>query len=78
MSGSVDKTIRFWEVDMGMMLIGTLTRHDDWVLTIAFLPNDKYVASGSRDGEIRIWNVEQGGMTHDSLVLRGHDTELIQ
>ena len=75
-SGSVDETIRFWEVDMGTMLIRTLTGHDDWVPTVAFSRDDKYVASGSRDGEIRIWNVEQGGTMHNSRVLGEHDSEI--
>ena len=37
-----------------MMLIGTLTKHKDWVLSVVFLHDDKYVVSGSRDSEIRI------------------------
>ena len=58
------------------MLVGTLTRHDDWVPTVAFSRNDKYVTSGSRDSEIRIWNVEQGRTTHNSHVLGEHDSEI--
>ena len=53
-SGSVDETIQFWEVDMGTMLVRTLTRHDDWVPTVVFSCDDKYVMSGSRDSKIRI------------------------
>ena len=53
-SGLVDKTIQFWEVDTGTMLVGTLTGHNNWVLYIAFSHDNKYVASGSRDSKIRI------------------------
>ena len=60
------------------MLIGTLTRHDDWVPYIAFSHDDKYVISGSRDGKIRIWNVEQDEMTHDSCILGEHAQKSIQ
>ena len=41
-----------------------------------FSYDNKYVASGSRDGKIRIWDVEQDRTTHDSPVLGGHDTEI--
>ena len=58
------------------MLIETLNRYKDWVSSVVFSHNNKYVTSGSRDGKIRIWNVEQGGRMHNSHVLGEHDTEI--
>ena len=58
------------------MFIGTFTGHKNWVLSVMFSHDDKYVTSGLRDSEIRIWNVEQGGTMYNSCVLRGHDTEI--
>ena len=58
------------------MFIGTFTGHKNWVLSVMFSHDDKYVTSGLRDSEIRIWNVEQGGTMYNSCVLRGHDIEI--
>ena len=66
MSGLVDKMIQSWDVEIGVVPIGPLTRHDHWISSVVFLQYGKYVVSGSDDGEIRVWDVEQGGMTHNS------------
>ena len=72
----MNEMIWFWEVEMSMMLIRTLTRHKDWVLSVAFLYDNKYVMSGLRNSKIRIWNIEQDRRMHDLHVLREHDTEI--
>ncbi len=46
--------------------------HDDWVSSVAFSPDGKYVVSGSADYTARVWESATGKeiarMTHDSLV----------
>ena len=38
----------------------TLTGHSDWVLSVAFSPDGKRVASGSGDGLVKIWDTKTG------------------
>jgi len=46
-----------------------LSGHTASVKTVAFSPNNAYVASGSSDRTIRIWNTQTGKLVH---ILRGH------
>ncbi|NES00537.1 MAG: hypothetical protein F6J86_43285, partial [Symploca sp. SIO1B1] len=34
--------------------------HTNGVRTVAFSPNDKMLASGSRDGTIKFWDIQTG------------------
>jgi WD40 repeat protein len=38
----------------------TLKGHQDWVLCVAFSPNGKQLASGSKDDTIKLWDVATG------------------
>ncbi len=38
----------------------TLTGHSDWVLSVAYSPDGRYLASGSYDNTIKIWEVATG------------------
>src|SRR5438093_558758 len=58
-SGSVDHTIRIWEVDTGRML-RILRGHSDAVRCLAFAPDGQMLASGSTDRTIRLWNPKAG------------------
>src|SRR5262249_45835640 len=58
-SGSIDRTVRLWDVATGQSL-RTLQGHTDAVESVAFSPDGKTVVSGSRDGTLRLWAVLSG------------------
>ncbi|MEQ9669401.1 protein kinase domain-containing protein [Coleofasciculus sp. G2-EDA-02] len=63
-SGSVDKTIKLWQVSMAWE-IRTLGgwfsgQHTQDVSCLAFSPNGKYLVSGSRDTTLKLWKVRTG------------------
>ena len=55
MSCSDDKTIKIWSYET-YELLGTLTGHSDWVMSLAHIQNTKLILSGSGDKTIKIWN----------------------
>ncbi|MCZ8050177.1 MAG: WD40 repeat domain-containing serine/threonine-protein kinase, partial [Microcystis sp. LE19-41.2A] len=58
-SGSIDQTIKIWEVATGKQL-RTLTGHSFWVWSVVYSPDGRYLASGSNDKTIKIWEVATG------------------
>lgn len=50
-------TIRLWNIKTGEVLC-TFKRHKNNVLTLSFSPDDKMIASGSKDNTIKIWNLD--------------------
>ena len=52
-----DNTIELWSLTDGKH-IGSLGRHDGWVTTVAFAPDNTTLASGSlEEGTIKLWDV---------------------
>ena len=49
-SGSMDKTIKLWDVATGKEQ-ATLKGHTGWVSSVAYSPDGKTLASGSGDGD---------------------------
>ena len=67
-SGSVDKTVKLWDVASGS-LKETLTGHAWYVWSVAFSPDGKLLASGSADNTVKLWDVDSGRL---SQTLTGH------
>ncbi|MYF99230.1 WD40 repeat domain-containing protein [Candidatus Poribacteria bacterium] len=54
-SGSIDKTIRLWDVQKRKH-ITTLEGHTEDIQTVTFSPDGLTLASGDRDGSIHLWD----------------------
>ncbi|KAI8872690.1 WD40 repeat-like protein [Ramicandelaber brevisporus] len=58
----------------GASLLGTLLGHKDFVLSVEFTFDDKYIISGSKDRTVQIWD----SSTHEALaLLSGHKDSVI-
>jgi platelet-activating factor acetylhydrolase IB subunit alpha len=57
-SGSRDRSIRFWNVFAGSCLF-VLQGHDNWVRGLCLHPSGKMLLSVSDDKTLRIWTLEQ-------------------
>ncbi|MDZ8067685.1 MAG: WD40 repeat domain-containing protein [Nostoc sp. DedQUE08] len=58
-SGSNDKTLKVWDLEIGKE-ISSFTGHTDKINTIVVTPDDKLLISGSNDKTIKIWDLETG------------------
>jgi WD40 repeat protein len=66
-SGSLDKTIRLWDITTGSSTV--LKGHTGCVFSVAFSPDCKTLASASEDQTIRLWDVAD---KKHIAILRGH------
>lgn len=57
-SGSMDTTVRLWDVTTGEVKV--LQGHHDKIEDLDFSPDGKFLVSTGYDATIRIWNVETG------------------
>ena len=74
-SGDInDKTVKLWFLSDNKSI--TLKGHSDWfggVYAIAFSPDSKLIASGSKDKTIKIWQVDTG---KEVMTLEGHNDDI--
>jgi WD40 repeat protein len=54
---SQDNTVKLWSVESQEEVI-TLQGHDNTVFSIAFSPDGKYLASGSKGKAVKLWSME--------------------
>jgi WD40 repeat protein len=71
-SGSLDKTIKLWNVKTGEE-IRTFLGHKNAVLSVSFSHDDRTLASGSWDKTIKLWDIGTGqeivtDMSHDQPI----------
>ena len=55
-SGSLDETVRLWDVETGAC-VKTLKGHGDSVWSVCFSPDGRRLGSGSMDDTVRLWLV---------------------
>ncbi|MFM7364044.1 MAG: protein kinase domain-containing protein [Cuspidothrix sp.] len=71
-SGSVDKTIKLWNVKTGNLL-QTLTGHSELVKSVVYSPDGQTLAIGSYDKTIKLWDVKTGKLLQ---TLEGHSNSV--
>jgi WD40 repeat protein len=71
-SGSVDKTVKIWDLGTGELVL-TLSGHTREVWAIAISPDGKTLASGSGDRTIKLWDMAAGELLH---TLSGHSAQV--
>ena len=68
LSGSKDKTLRYWDLQTGKA-IKVLKGHKSSVSSVAISPDGKYALSGSWDEALRYWDLQTGKTIN---ILKGH------
>ncbi|KAG8723258.1 hypothetical protein FRC09_004087 [Ceratobasidium sp. 395] len=61
-------TIRVWDAETGQAILEPPIGYSDWVKSVAFSPDCRWMVSGNYDETIRIWDAQTGSLVHDSLV----------
>ncbi|XP_046544028.1 LOW QUALITY PROTEIN: lissencephaly-1 homolog [Haliotis rubra] len=72
-SGSRDKTIKMWDVSVGLCLF-TLVGHDNWVRGLVFHPGGKFILADKRmtkNKALRVWHIKNK-RNHKTLEAHTH------
>lgn len=74
-SGSMDHTIRLWDMENKGAEIGSFTEHTGSVNSLDFNHDGTQLASGSEDETLRIWNFKSSTLSH-AWTLPGHASSI--
>ncbi|MCU0497954.1 MAG: protein kinase [Anaerolineae bacterium] len=74
-SGGRDNAILLWDLQSGQAL-QTLNVHTDWVNSLTFSADGRYLASGSRDQTVILWDMRQETVTPIGQPFVGHQTSV--
>jgi WD40 repeat protein/serine/threonine protein kinase len=74
LANSLDQTVKVWDVASGQLILTLDTRHADYVLSVAFSPDGKRLATASKDQTVKLWDAVTG---QELRTLKGH-TEGVQ
>ncbi|KAG8718869.1 hypothetical protein FRC09_011986 [Ceratobasidium sp. 395] len=69
-----DINVQLWDLYSGEMVLGPLRGHSAEVLSLAYSPDGRTIASGSLDRTIRLWDTAAGGAAIRTL--QGHTDNL--
>ena len=58
-SGSVDETIKLWDIQTGG-IVKTFSGHTDSIVCVSISADSALIASGSDDKTIRLWDIQKG------------------
>jgi WD40 repeat protein len=59
-SGSMDNTLRLWDVATGQLIGQPMSGHTNVVLSVAFSHDGTRIASGGYDHTVRLWDAATG------------------
>ena len=71
-SGSLDSTVKLWEISTGK-LIKDFKGHNSDVFSVSFSSDGKFIASGSYDHTVKLWEVSTGKLIKD---FKGHNSDV--
>ena len=71
-TGSWDRTLKCWNVSTGECLCTLMTKHTDWIMTVAWSWDGTKLASGSRDKTVKVWSRGADDKFECQSTLSGH------
>ena len=66
----MERQLRIWDVSNGN-LVGYRAEHDEGILGISFSPDERRMATSSKDRSIRIWEMETGESLSEAMLGHG-------
>jgi len=73
-SGSLDRSVRIWDVQTGTEALPPLLGHGDWIRSVAISSDGRVIASGSVDRTVRLWDRQMG--TEIGHPMRSHSEKV--